>query len=375
MIRLPQWFRRRSEKIDLRSEGRAVEALLILLKHLTAHARWVFAVLLALYAASGVRVIPPQQQALVLRFGRLEPKVHGPGLLVGLPEPFDRVLRFETATDRTVTLDAWSRAGEKIGDPHQPIALSEAELSAAIRDGANGGAAEARYPDTSGTTLDPVINGYSITADINIIQGRFAVRYRIDDPFHYASAGTAVDTLIANLGYRALAAQLAVRPIDASLTSERRAIAAGAAADLQNAATRLNLGIRVSGLDIRELSPPSQVLAAFEDVVNARQFQKTLYENSRQYAAESQAKSEGEAAAIRHRAEAFASDLTAQAAGEAAAFSSLLAHYERTPTLVAGRLLAESLDLAMRRIGTRTLVPTGQSQPALLIEPLPEFVQ
>ncbi len=87
---------------SIRTEGRALQAVLVLLKHLTAHARWVFAILLVLYAVSGIRSIAPQEQALVLRFGKLQPKVHRPGLLIGLPEPFDKVLRFDTQKDFSI---------------------------------------------------------------------------------------------------------------------------------------------------------------------------------------------------------------------------------------------------------------------------------
>lgn len=62
----------------LRQDGHLVEALLLFLKQLTAHARWVFAVLLLLYAISGIRTIQPQETALVRRLGRLQPDLHGP---------------------------------------------------------------------------------------------------------------------------------------------------------------------------------------------------------------------------------------------------------------------------------------------------------
>ena len=48
----------------LRQDGHLVEALLLFLKQLTAHARWVFAVLLLLYAVSGIRTIQPQETAV-----------------------------------------------------------------------------------------------------------------------------------------------------------------------------------------------------------------------------------------------------------------------------------------------------------------------
>lgn len=352
-----------------------MEALLILLKHLTAHARWVFAALLALYAVSGIRTIQPQEQALLVRFGRLQPELHGPGLLLGFPEPFDRVLRFETEKDRSLALDRWELTGTKIGDPDKLIMPSNEELMAQVRQTGNGSGTEARRNDSPDATLDPVRHGCTITADSNIIQGRFLLRYRIESPFLYASMGEGIDGLLECLSYRALTHQLAVRKIDTALTSDRQELAEGAARSLQEEAARLGLGVRISGLDIRELSPPSQVLAAFEDVVNARQFAKTLYENSLQNRAETLARSRGEASSIVNRAEAWAASKKVEASGEASSFLALLENHRLSPELVERRLLRETLDTVMGQVQSRTLLPAGQAMPSLMIEPAPAFAR
>lgn len=360
------------KKPSLRHEGRAVEALLILLKHLTAHARWVFLVFLAFYAASGIRTIQPQEQALLLRFGRLQPQVHGPGLLFGLPEPFDHVMRFETGKDLALPLDRWNIDSTKIEDPDKPVQFTDAQMAEKMRTTAVGGSVYTEYRDVDGKTLNPVTKGYTLTADFNVIQGRFVLRYRIAEPFRYASAGDGVETLLERLAYRAITRQLAGRKIDASLTADRRDLAEGAAHEVAEEAARLQLGIEVAGLEIRELSPPSQVLAAFEDVTNARQFGKTLFENARQYRSTTLSGSEGEAASILHRASGHAALLVSTAQGEASSFTALMENYRRQPELVSGRLLRETLDTVMGRIRSRTLLPAGQAQPSLILEPSPD---
>ncbi|RYD31123.1 MAG: hypothetical protein EOP85_23100, partial [Verrucomicrobiaceae bacterium] len=220
----------------IRKEGRAVEALLILLRNLTAHARWVFAVLLLLYGFSGIRTIQPQEQALVLRFGRLQPQVHGPGILFGFPEPFDKVLRFETGKDLTLSMDEWAIEGAKIDDPDKPVQWTDAEMAAKMKASTAGGSVFTEYAEVEGKSLDPVTSGYSLTADFNVIQGRFVLRYRIAEPFLYASAGDDGESLLGKLGYRAITRQLASRKIDVSLTSDRRELAVAAAKEVREEA-------------------------------------------------------------------------------------------------------------------------------------------
>ncbi len=360
---------------NIRSEGRAVHALLILLKNLTAHARWIFIALLIFYAVSGIRTIQPQEQALVLRFGKLSPQVHGPGLIIGLPEPFDRVLRFETGKDISITLDQWSLLGNKIDDPSIPIKQTNEQLTAAIQKSEKGGAAESIYVEVANSALDPVRHGYSITGDFNIIQGKFVLRYRIEEPFLFASAGDQIHSLLEKLAYRAITHQLVLRKIDQSLTSDRKALADAATRSLQVEATRLQLGVRIAGLDIAALSPPSQVLAAFEDVTNARQSAKTMFENSRQYEAEMLAQSDGEAGAILSRAQGYAANITSEATGETLAFTAILTEYHRDPELISRRILRETLDSVMGSVHSSTLLPVGSASPSITIEPAPQYAR
>lgn len=358
--------------VKLRDEGHLTEALLLFLKQLTGYARWVFAALLLFYAISGIRSIEPQQTALVRRLGRLQTDLHNPGLLFCLPRPFDEVLLFETGKDTTLPLDGWALIGGKIGDPDKQLELSQAELQARVNSSEVKGS---EYPVYENTTLDPVRHGYTLTGDIHVIQGRFSLRYRIDDPFCYTVAGDHVPSLLRSLSYQALTAQLARRPVDASLTEQRRDVATAAARDIQAGCDRLKLGLRISGLDILELSPPAQVLAAFEDVTNARQQAKTLFENARQYDSETRTKFEGEAAAIGYRAEAYATELVETARGEAAAFTAVLTNYQRSPRLVSQHLLRETLNEVMRQVSSRTLLPASRSMPSLILEPAPEFAR
>jgi len=358
---------------SIRKQGRAVEALLILLKHLTAHARWLFAALLLFYAVSGIRTVGSNEQALLLRFGKIQPKVHGPGLLIGMPDPFDRLIRFETGREFSIPLNGWATGGVKIGDPDKAVELTDQELTLAIQESRNGGAAQAEFEKPAGSTLDPVTDGYTLTADFNILQGRFVLRYRINDPFLFATAGDDIETLLSRLAYRALSSQIGTRNIDTSLTADRRELAAIAAGSTRTLAADLNLGVSITAIDIIELAPPSQVVAAFEDVSNARQFAKTMFENSRQYHDETLEKHRGEAASIVFRAEGHASNLLGAAGGETAAFTQMLAQHRRSPGLVSQRILRETLDTVLGGVQSRTLLPADQARPSLMLEPTPEF--
>jgi hypothetical protein len=106
---------------------------------------------------------------------------------------------------------------------------------------------------------------------------------------------------------------------------------------------------------------------------NARQFAKTLFENSRQYHDETLEKHRGEAASIVFRAEGHASSLLGTAGGETAAFTQMLAQHRRSPGLVSQRILRETLDTVFSGVHSRTLLPAEEARPTLMLEPAPEF--
>ena len=356
----------------VRQRGRGTEALLRLLKQLTSQLRWVFAALLALYSISGIHTVRPNEQALVIRFGRLQPDLHGPGLLVGLPAPFERILSFETGREATRVLDQWAISGAKLAGPERPPAVTpDAALEALGIPGPGGGEPGNPLPGMSGGSLDPVLHGYTLSRDFNLVQGRFMLRYRISDPFRFTLCGNEAEPILDRLTYHALAGQIGARRIDASLTSDRQAIAMQAALEVQQDADRLELGVSISGLDILELSPPSQVLAAFEEVVTARQSAKTLLETSRQYEAESLARIRGEASSLLLKTQSEAAGRISQAQGEASSFLAMMAQYRLNPELVSRRLLRETVDTVMTRVQSRSFIPHEGPQPSLIVEPLP----
>lgn len=357
---------------NLRDQGRLVEALLILLKRLTPIAKWSLVLLLAIYGFSGIRTIQPNENALVLRLGKLQPGLHGPGLLWTFPEPFEQALIFATDKELNLPLDDWMAQGEKrlsFESQREPTAAEKEDLNI---EGATGQKITVKH---YGDFLDPINDGYTITGDNNIVQGRFVLRYRIVDPFHYFSAGDSVGPVLTRLSYRALTHQFAIRTIDELLTTDRNQVTSLAVDSIQSEASRLQLGVSITGLDLLTLAPPTQVIASFEDVINARQHAKTLTQNAHGYRNQIHAQTEGEARAIRLRSDAVANVILTTAEGECAAFTAFHQEYRKSPVITTERIYWDSVDSVMRQVNSRALLPADQARPTIMVEPSPEFLR
>lgn len=357
---------------SLREQGRLVEALLIFLKRLTPVAKWILAVLLVIYGFSGITTIQPSENALVMRLGKLQPHVHQPGMLIAMPSPFDEVIIFHTDREMSIPLDRWMATGEKRESFERQREMTEAEQKDL---NIEGGIGQMMTEKLWGDFLDPVADGYTVTGDTNVIQGLFTLRYRIAEPFGYFSSGETVRELLGRIAYSAITRSLASDTIDNSLTSGREKLISAVVTSVQQESESLGLGVKITNLEIRSLTPPTQVLAAFEDVINARQFAKTLLESAAAHRDRSQRATASETAQMLSRTSAAANSITSTASGEASAFIAFQQEFRKAPALNADRLYWDSYDAVMREVTSRTLLPADRARPTIMVEPSPEFLR
>lgn len=344
-----------------------MEALLHTLRHLTPIAQGLCVLLLGLYAFSGVRFVGPQESALVLRLGKLQPKVHGPGLLLAWPRPLDEVVLVPTGAEHILALDSWLSRGPRLEQGRHTRPPTAEEKAAGKYLIGNQEMPVEVVP--VGDSLDPVADGYTLTGDWNVVQGRFSLRYRVADPVARFRFGEDIAPLLRRLSYRALTAALSAVPISRALTDGRAELAEKVRGEIDREVRELNLGLAVTAFEVREIAPPRQVAAAFEEVTSARLFAKTLVETAESYRGQQVTLATGQSAAIRQRAEGFAAQLVASSQGEAEAFRQFHAEYARSPDLVRDRIYTETLGFVMQQVHSSTVLPPSEAPPSVLLEP------
>ncbi len=304
----------------------------------------IFAGVVVSYLTSGVHFIKPGESALLFRFGRLEPRAHGPGLLIAFPSPIDRVLRLSTGGPRELALEAW-RARELPRTTH-----NESEFG------------PLRHH------LDPARDGYTLTGDSNIVQSTFSLRYQIVDPVRYHSVAGDPDALLAALFYRVAARELARAAIDEVLPSGLAPYRDRTLAELERELATFDLGVALGGLEIRELLPPKPVLPAFQDVNSAKVEGRTYVEEARSYRARARQMAEAEANGVRTRAIAEAAAVLTRARGESESFLTLLAASREAPRELRERLLTETREEVLPKFLHGTVLP-GDAARNLLLRP------
>jgi len=297
--------------------------------------RWGLLVLVLIYLASGVTVVGPNESAFVLRFGKLQPGLHSPGLLVALPRPIDEVVKVPTRSVQEIQLDAWAAS-----------------------------------PDQApGATLHPVRDGYTLTGDANIIRARFSVRYQVADPIAFALNATNQEALLEGILYQAATGVIAQMKVDDVLAAGLEELRSQSLRAAQASIDRLGLGIQLLAFEVREITPAEQVVPAFEDVVSARVESRTLIEEANSYRASELPGAEAEAYRVKQEADAYAEDLTARATGEASAFEAIDAQYKTAPELMRARLYADAMETILHHLQSVTVLQPRGGELRLFLQP------
>jgi len=274
-------------------------------------------VLLALYwAVSNIRQIPPDAQAVVIRFGEVV-RIQQAGLVMAWPRPIEHVELLPSA-DRQMTqpINAGITAGRAIVDP----------VSRLMDEAAPAGA------------------GIYLTGDGGVVLLDATLTYRIDDPAAWYLARDHVAPALRRL-YLASAVALAaghamddfivVRSEQASddpaarrqLQIAREAVRAGLVAEINRRLRLLtpheaSLGVEVTRADVSALLPPAAKFA-FDAVLEASQMADQGLAAARTDAARTNQAADQERDRVLTAARASADERVGSASAHVAAISAL----------------------------------------------------
>ena len=265
-------------------------------------------ILLALWLASGVFIVGPDEQGVVLRFGKLS-KLVPPGISWHLPAPIEEVYIPRITEVKRIEIGFYTV------DPGPP----------------------ARYRDVRPEAL-------MLTQDENIISVQFVVQYKIKDAPAYLFNVYDVDKTVRNASEAAMREIIGKTKIDDALTVAQARIQNEVKQLLQKILDSYDTGVAVERVQLQEVKVPEEVIHAFEDVVNAKKDKKRLINEARGYQEDVLPKARGQAAQIIRQARAYQDKKVKHALGESEKFLQLLKEYRRAKQVTRKRLFIETME-------------------------------
>jgi membrane protease subunit HflK len=288
--------------------------------------RAVLLLVAAAYLASGVYVVPQHERAFALRFGRAvgvgADLVKGPGLHWSWPRPFTEIVRVPAERVQSIESRRFWLAP-----------------SAAFQD----------MPEDAGE------GDFALTGDANLLHHRWAVRYTVADPYRFVFGLADPNQMLLDELERAAIRVSAQFSINQALRADIAAFRDAVESEVRDRVAALDLGVRVQGVDLLGIAPPSPVAAAFDMVAKAAQERDQLVSDARAFAVRTANETEAEAD---QRIAAGAADRQRRVSAVAAradAFLALRDAWRRRPALVEHTLRQDALRDALSRAGRKII--------------------
>jgi membrane protease subunit HflK len=298
------------------------QALAEALRSSFAIVKFVMVLLVLVFLGSGFFTVGPQERAIVLRFGKPlgegEKALLAPGKLHwSFPYPIDECVKVPITGIQKIS----STVGWYAQTPEQALA---------------------GFEPPAGGTLNPVAEGYALTADANIIHTRATLTYRIKDPikyvFNFVNASNAVQSALDN----ALLHAASQFKVDDILTRD----IAGFQEAVRRHATQLvenqELGVMVEQCVVQSV-PPRQLKDAFANVLKAEVMRGKVLNEARSYENQVTNRAGADAESRINLAQSDRTRLVSDVSAQAQRFQEILPQYQHHPALFAQQRLTETL--------------------------------
>lgn len=253
----------------------------------------IMVILIIAFLASGFVTVGPDEQAVVLRFGKIrEAGLLDPGPHWVFPYPIDEVIKIPVKTKVSLSIDSFW------------YFQTQADILA-----------NRRPRVRPGMGLRPLMDGYSLTrseqdtevlagadgSDYNIVHTKWQLTYQIDDPdrffrgvhvreikpgddyFEVITGEDGVKPLLENLFEDAVVTTMVNYTIDEAIAS-RSAIPKDVKSLLQDKLDKINSGIRVESVQLTSSEPPVPTREAFEASIRASQTSQKAITDAETYA-------------------------------------------------------------------------------------------
>ena len=296
-------------------------------------------ILAFVWLASGLYRVLPDEQGVVLRFGKFV-KTTQPGLNYHIPFPVESV--------------------------QTPKVTKVNRIDIGFRSERDSGFSQ------GGGVADVPQESLMLTGDENIVNIDFSVFWVIKD------AGMFLFQIQDPEGTVKAAAETAMREVIAKsriqqiLTEGRAKIEIETQEIIQSILDEYNSGIQITQVQTQKADPPDQVIDAFRDVQAARADMERSKNEAEAYANDVIPRARGEAAKIMQAAEAYKQRVVAASEGEASRFVSIYNEYAKAKQVTKDRMYLETMEKVLADI-EKVIIDKNSGSGVVPYLPLPEL--
>jgi len=294
---------------------------------------FVLVLVIALYLASGIFVVAPDEQGVVRRFGKFI-RIESPGLNYHLPYPI------ETVVTPAVTQVKRLEIGFRTISFEPPARYREIPVEALM-----------------------------LTGDENIVSAEAIVQFKIKDPVSYLFNIILPEQTVRSAAEATLRQVIGERKIDEALTVGKYEIQEETKRLLQKLLDSYKAGILIVAVQLQDVNPPKEVQDAFKDVASAKEDKSRYINQAQGYKNDLIPKARGEAVKMTKEAEGYKIERIKKAEGDVAKFNSILTEYKKGESITQARLYLETMEEILPNMN-KIIVDLKENQSLVNLLPL-----
>lgn len=280
------------------------------LRYFSRYLPWIIAVFIILAGLGGVIYsIGPDEAGVRQRFGKYI-GLSSPGLHVKLPFGIDRVTPIKV---------------EKVFKEEFGFKTQEPGI-------------RSKYYGKG--TIDQFL---MLTGDLNILDVRWIVQFKIKDPVKLLFATRSPANNIRDISEVVMRRLVGDFSVDEVLTVKREEIDYLSQQKLQEILNDYEVGIQVLTVKLMDVNPAEKVKPAFNEVNEAKQEKEKMINQAWEKYNKAIPRARGEAEKVIHEAAGYAMDKVNRAKGESERFLAALVEYKKAPEITKKRLYLETM--------------------------------
>lgn len=282
-----------------------------------------------IYLLSGLYIVAPDEQGVVLRFGEYH-RTADSGLHYHLPWPMETLQKPNVTRENIIELGFRTFNGQgNVDVPEESMML---------------------------------------TGDENIVDLDFTVRWKVANARNYLFNVLDVEETVASVAESVMRETIGRHPIDDALADNKLAIQQESKQHLQAVLDYYRAGVQITGVDLQQVNPPREVIDSFRDVQAARADAEKAINEARGYSNRILPLARGQAAQVVQDAEGYKAATVARAQGEASRFSAQVQAYRTAPAVTEQRLYMDAMTEVLK--DSPKVVVTGKGGNLLPFLPL-----
>ena len=195
-----------------------------------------------------------------------------------------------------------------------------------------------------------------VTGDLNAALVEWIVQYRVDDPklylFHVREPGIT----LRDLSEAVMREIVGDRTVDEVITVGRQEIEVSALGRLRDLVKAYQLGLVVDQVQLKNVNPPHEVQASFNEVNKAQQDRESMINVANGEYNKAVPRAQGEAAQKISEAEGYKLKRVNEAQGDVAAFTVVLEQYLKAPDITRTRIYLETMAQVLPQLRDKVIV-------------------